>query len=402
MQSLSDIPNHYLAVQQENTSLLNEVGTLTQTVTNLNQWIEQMETEKQVVNMMYKKLLEKVIYSSSIDTPERLFLRKSHWKVFRNRNRGVLGIKIDSPFSFLVDSEGNPISAETLISWLKANTFTLTFFHHEMRTLDPEFHLCEYNWKANAFAIRVLPQWEGKPTKASDIIIKLEPGVKQELTTESTCSTSNPAVIATKRPPSLMMLNPAILLKKSRLNLENSRPTSAPVFTTIANKGKAVAVSAADRGKFQGIKISNPLAQRTTTTNSKENTAPRGISTNNVTSTSMTPVAATAINDNTSETSDGPPPLMPLAQLLATCAEVLNSPTTLQALTQSLAMPICQAANPTWMPTASIKPKLKKMNADTPAQSMAGVIGIAGKPKRKCAPANPNTSMHFMKKPNSR
>ncbi|KAF8833256.1 hypothetical protein BDN67DRAFT_1017768 [Paxillus ammoniavirescens] len=266
-QSLPDVSNHhgYLAIQDENTSLLNEVVTLTHTISNLNQCIEHMETEKQVSRTMYEQLLEKVnnlgaasnssttsdpivtvylqpdahppVNPSSIEDPEKLFFRESQWKASRNRNRGVLGADNEPTFPFLVNYEGNHATAEMIsemrqlarsvftalrtfghcpVSWLKADTFALTFFHRAMRAAFVEFRLCEYDWKANAFTIRVLPQWEGKPTKAS-IGIESEPGVKQEPAFEWTSSMPD-ATSTAKRPPSQTIPNTTTLLKKTRLD----------------------------------------------------------------------------------------------------------------------------------------------------------------------------------------
>ncbi|KAF8833255.1 hypothetical protein BDN67DRAFT_1017767 [Paxillus ammoniavirescens] len=157
----------------------------------------------------------------------------------------------------------------------------------------------------------------------------------------------------------------------------------------------------ADRKKYQGIKISNPLAQLIGyTSGSKENTTPCGTAdTTSATVSESGPSARTL--DDISEASDQHRSIMPLAEPLA-MRVVLNSPTTLQTLAQSLMILISQAANPTWMPIALVKPKLMKMIADTPMSSLAGVSGGTAKPKRKRTLPNPNAPMHFTKKPSRR
>ncbi|KIJ12678.1 hypothetical protein PAXINDRAFT_156816 [Paxillus involutus ATCC 200175] len=179
--------------------------------------------------------------------------------------------------------------------------------------------------------------------------------------------------------------------------IRSNQPVSAPMPNTISNnlKGKA------DRKKYQGIKISNPLARLIGyTSGSKENTTPCETA-NTMSATVSESGPSTITLDNISEASNQHCSIIPLAKPLATCV-ILNGPTTLQVLAQSLTTPISQAANPSWMPITLVKPKLTKMIVDTPTSSLAGVSGGTAKPERKCTLPNPNTPMHFMKKPSRR
>ncbi|KIJ11016.1 hypothetical protein PAXINDRAFT_101819 [Paxillus involutus ATCC 200175] len=291
-------------LREENIALRQELSDQKDTNTALQLQVECIEAEKRLASKMYEQLLERVntfgsqpvggttdpiiaaylqpdpfplVDPKTVDNPQSLFFLESDWKTIKNKKPSEYN---SSPFPYLVSCEGVCASNETVaemrqkersvfaalkvaghcpMSWGKADEFAISFFYRALRSSFEEFRLCEHNWKASQFAIRLLPQWQGKPkdenSKNDDsIIVKSEPSMATVKLKSASCTgTPKPMSSNSKCPPSMIIS--AEIVKKSRL--ESACPGAGASSTT---RGKPTAAPPPDRHKYAGIKILNPLS----------------------------------------------------------------------------------------------------------------------------------------------
>ncbi|KAG0694109.1 hypothetical protein DFH29DRAFT_1083954 [Suillus ampliporus] len=215
-----------------------------------------------------------LIDPNDVGDPRVLMFRESDWWKKAEKSRQILDFNGDEnvggPLTFLVDEDGMVVSVERqgdmrqkgrsmlmalklanrcLTTWLKADDFATVFFCRSMCSSFNEFRLCEGDWKASQFAIKLLPQWDGRPkaTRSDSIDIKIEPCVKVEA-----AMTPVPSSSTTKRPPSLTVIDSTIYTNKIW--------SATPVIH--APKPMPVVQDTSIRVNRSSIKISNPLLSR--------------------------------------------------------------------------------------------------------------------------------------------
>ncbi|KIJ06356.1 hypothetical protein PAXINDRAFT_20453 [Paxillus involutus ATCC 200175] len=436
-------------LREENIALRQELSDQKDTNTALQLQVECIEAEKRLASKMYEQLLERVntfgsqpvggttdpivatylqpdtfplVDPKTVDNPQSLFFLESDWKTVKNKKHGVLEQPSEydsSPFPYLVSREGVCASNETVaemrqkgrsvfaalkvaghcpVSWGKADEFAISFFYRALRSSFEEFRLCELDWKASQFAIRLLPQWQGKPkdeTLKNDnsIIVKSEPSTATvKLESASRTSTPKPMSSNSKRPPSMIIS--AEIVKKSRL--ESACPGAAASSTT---RGEPTAAPPPDRHKYAGIKILNPLSDsyrdglsRSRSILGKENIDPNAMTRSTTTYKEHNDDLSDFDNSNditlNTHAVQAPP--------MHTATDNHSANPHLQALVDSLYDPVERPAAIEWMPKAcTALPSTEKAKAKV-------LVNNGTLERRKSKLQNPNASLHVTKSTTAR